>query len=104
MNTYSLNVLIVEDDLSFSIELGMLVEEIGYQVAGRVDNAEEAQALIEQKVPDFILLDIDLKGKMTGLELGEAQLPTSTTVQNDRLFGQTDQRFLAESGDRNSCP
>lgn len=68
---FVLNVLIVEDEFSFALELRMLVEELGYRCAGIVDNAEQALDLIDNKPPDVILMDIDLKGKMTGVELGE---------------------------------
>ncbi|MEN0045429.1 MAG: response regulator transcription factor [Bacteroidota bacterium] len=71
MNDNALNVLIVEDDLSFSIELEMLIQKIGYNVIARIDNAEEALDFIYQKLPDLVLMDIDLKGKMSGLELGQ---------------------------------
>jgi DNA-binding LytR/AlgR family response regulator len=71
MSQKALNVLIVEDDLSFGLELEMLVQEIGYQLAARVDNAEAAQDIIYQELPDLVLMDIDLNGKMTGLQLGE---------------------------------
>ena len=36
MSTATLSILIVEDDLSFALELDMLVREIGYNVIGRV--------------------------------------------------------------------
>ena len=63
--------MIVEDDLSFAIELEMLVQEIGYQVAAHLDNAEDALDFVYKELPDLILMDIDLKGKMTGIELGQ---------------------------------
>lgn len=70
MNDFKLNVLIVEDSLSFALELELLVQSIGYQVIGRADNAKKALAIIQEQEPDFILMDIDIKGDMNGLELG----------------------------------
>ena len=67
----TLSILIVEDDLSFALELEMLIKEIGYQVAGRVDNASAAQQLIQKQLPDLILMDIELKGDLSGIELAE---------------------------------
>lgn len=67
----SLNILIVEDDLSFSIELEMLVKKIGYQVVGVADNSATALELIFSKSPDFILMDIDIHGSLTGTQIGE---------------------------------
>ena len=49
----------------------MLVEQIGYRVAGRVDNAANALEIIFSRAPDVILMDIDIKGALTGLEIAE---------------------------------
>ncbi len=64
-----LQVLIVEDDISFAVELSMLVEEIGYKVQGVLDNSEEVLSLIREEQPDIILMDIDIKGQRNGLEV-----------------------------------
>ena len=69
--SFALKILIVEDDFSFALDLQMLVERLGYHVQAIVDSAENARELIQRKAPDAILMDIDLKGKMTGLELAE---------------------------------
>ncbi len=71
MDTFKLDVLIVEDNLSFSLELAMLIEEIGYNVIGTADNAKDALSLIYDKKPGIILMDHEIKGDMTGIELGE---------------------------------
>lgn len=71
MSEKQLNTIIIEDELSFAIELEILVAEIGYSVLSRFDNAEDALDIIYQELPDFILMDIDLKGKMTGTGLGQ---------------------------------
>lgn len=66
-----LSVLIVEDDLSFAIELNMLVKEIGYNIKARVDNSAEALEIALTDAPDLILMDIDIKGRLNGLEIAE---------------------------------
>ncbi|RMD98814.1 MAG: DNA-binding response regulator [Bacteroidetes bacterium] len=70
MESFKLDVLVVEDNLSFALELSMMLEDIGYNVIGHVDNAAEALELILSKMPDIILMDHDIKGEMTGIELG----------------------------------
>lgn len=67
---FSLRLLIVEDDPLFGVELEMLVKDIGYRVIDIVDNAAEALEAIFSEKPDLILMDIDIKGKMTGLDIG----------------------------------
>lgn len=87
MNEFKLQVLIVEDSLSFAIELEMLVEEIGYYVVGRVDNSTDALTIIHEKKPDFILMDIDIKGRMTGVELGAEIKPLNIPILFITSFG-----------------
>lgn len=72
MDELKLDVLIVEDNLSFALELEMLVQEIGYNVIGRVDNSSDAIEIILHQLPDFILMDVDIRGNMTGIEIGKA--------------------------------
>lgn len=67
-----LKILIVEDELSFAIELQMLVQEAGYEVLARVDNSAAALEKIIGHKPDMVLMDIDIKGEMSGLEVAEA--------------------------------
>lgn len=71
MSKLNLKILIVEDNFAFSLELERLVEEIGYEVLGTADNSAEALEMIFSKDPDVILMDIDIKGSLTGTQIGE---------------------------------
>lgn len=82
-----ISILIVEDDVSFALELEMLVQEVGYRVAGVVDNAVSALGIIYAAQVDFILMDIDLKGSMTGLELGRKIRPLKIPILFITSFG-----------------
>jgi len=86
----SLTVLIVEDDLSFAIELDILVKEIGYKVLGRADNSEDALGIILSESPDLILMDNDINGQKTGIELAEQIKHLSTPILFITSFGQTE--------------
>jgi len=66
-----LQVLIVEDNLSFALEVEMLITESGYSLLGSVESAAKALTLITKNKPDLILLDIGIKGTMNGIELAE---------------------------------
>lgn len=66
-----LTILIVEDDFSFALELEILVKDIGYKLLDSVDNSAEALELIYADQPDLILMDIDIKGKLSGVEIAE---------------------------------
>jgi len=71
MKDFVLNILIVEDDIALAANLEMTVEEMGYRVIARVDNSTDALKIIETKHPDLILMDIDIKGDLTGIQVAE---------------------------------
>ncbi len=71
MNNFQVNILIVEDNLSFALELQMLLEELNYNVIGRVDNSGDALDAIYSKNPDLIFMDIEINGSLSGLEIGQ---------------------------------
>ncbi len=68
-NEYCVKILIVEDDLSFALDLEILLTELDYYIVGRADNFNTALKLIQDEEPDLILMDIDLKGNLTGIDL-----------------------------------
>lgn len=62
-------ILIVEDQFVEADYLRLLLEQAGYEITGMARSVPQAQALIKDKRPDFVLLDIFLKGKQTGIDL-----------------------------------
>lgn len=61
-------VLIVEDDPLISLGLSGVLEVFGYSVCGTVQTGEEAVACASQLAPDVILMDINLREEMSGIE------------------------------------
>lgn len=70
MNITPIRILIVEDDLSFALELEMLLDDMGYTDVKRVSHSGMAFDYIYSNAPDLILMDIDINGQLSGLELG----------------------------------
>lgn len=64
-----LRVLIVEDNLSFALEMEMMIDELGHEILGAVDNSGDALVEIMDKTPELIIMDIEIKGKMSGTEI-----------------------------------
>lgn len=64
-------VLIVEDQFVEADYLHLLLEQAGYTITGIARSVPQAQELITEQVPDFVLLDIFLKGKQTGIDLAK---------------------------------
>ncbi|WP_337965887.1 sigma-54 dependent transcriptional regulator [uncultured Flavobacterium sp.] len=72
-------ILIVEDEFIVANDLKIMLLKAGYQIVGIASSVVQARKLIEDKKPDWVLLDIMLKGDLTGIdlawELREIQLP-----------------------------
>lgn len=63
--------LIVEDEISIALELELILQELGHEVIGRVDNSTSAYEKIVAEIPDLICMDIDIKGSYNGLDIAE---------------------------------
>ena len=64
-------ILIVEDQFVEADYLRLLLEQAGYGITGIARSVPQAQEMIKDKKPDFVLLDIFLKGKQTGIDLAK---------------------------------
>lgn len=65
------HILIVEDKSLLYKRLAMFLKDQNYNVSEYCPSVDMALNSIKKKTPDIALLDIDLKGEKTGLELGE---------------------------------
>jgi len=65
-------ILIVEDERIIALELARRLRQLGYTVASPVSSGTEAIHEAQALHPDLVLMDIGLKGTMTGVEAGEA--------------------------------
>lgn len=62
------SVLIVEDEVIIAKDLAQTLTKLGYTVAGHCVKGEDAIDMVESKKPDLVLMDIMLKGNMTGID------------------------------------
>jgi len=65
-------ILIVEDEIVVASEIKLRLETMGYAVIGIVNNGRDAIKKADLYDPDVILMDITLKGRMTGLDATRA--------------------------------
>lgn len=63
-----IKILIVEDEMIIAAKISLQLTNLGYDVSGMVPRGEDALVHIKESVPDIILLDIQLKGKLDGIE------------------------------------
>ncbi|TDO20288.1 sigma 54-interacting response regulator [Pedobacter duraquae] len=64
-------ILIVEDEFVVANALRLTLEQANYTVTGIASSAEEAEKQLQQEQPDFVLLDIHLNGKRSGIDLAK---------------------------------
>ena len=65
------SVVIVEDDMLLSLVESRIIEKLGYTVIGKAQSGEQAVDMVRQMKPDAVVMDISLKGKMSGLDASE---------------------------------
>jgi CheY-like chemotaxis protein len=69
-------VLVVEDELLIAQSIKKALEGLGYEVMKPVTSFTRAVAAIEDGKPDVAILDIQLSGLKTGIDLGAYILET----------------------------
>ena len=65
----ALKVLIVEDQFVEADSLSIILKKEGYEIHGIAKSVQEAIKLIEKNKPDIVLVDVFLKGSLTGIDL-----------------------------------
>lgn len=61
-------ILVVEDESIVSLEIQSRLEDLGYEIAGAVYSGEDAVSSSKELIPDLILMDINLRGEIDGIE------------------------------------
>jgi len=64
-------VLIVEDEFIVANDLRLTLERAGYRVCGIAASVDESLKIIAEQNPGIVLLDIQLRGKLTGIDLAK---------------------------------
>lgn len=65
-----MKVLLLEDEYLVAVNICSQLEQLGFEVVGRTDNASDAIVLAATVQPDIALLDIHVKGEMNGVDAG----------------------------------
>jgi DNA-binding LytR/AlgR family response regulator len=69
-------ILIVEDEMIIAANISLQLTTLGYEVTGIIPRGEEALLHMEQQQPDILLLDINLKGSIDGIETAQIMQKT----------------------------
>ena len=61
-------ILIVEDEMIIAANISLQLSALGYEVTGIIPRGEEALEHVKQNKPDIVLMDIQLKGELDGID------------------------------------
>jgi DNA-binding NtrC family response regulator len=91
----NIKVLIVEDEYIVANDVRIVLEGAGYKVNGIASSTEEADELIRLHKPDLVILDIQLNGKLSGIDL--ARKLKSENIAFIYLSANSSQKILEEA-------
>lgn len=64
-------ILIVEDEAIHAMYLNVMLKNIGYDITGTEATGEGGIASVEESCPDLVLMDINLRNSIDGIELAK---------------------------------
>jgi PAS domain S-box-containing protein len=91
-------VMVVEDDAIIALQLQNSLTRMGYNVCNLVSSGEEAITQASALKPDIVLMDIRLRGDMTGIEAAE-EIRKTLSIPIIYLTAYTDESLIDQSKD-----
>jgi DNA-binding LytR/AlgR family response regulator len=91
-----LNIYIVEDESIVAKDIQNSLIKLGYNVMGISNNGKEAIEKITELMPDLILMDIMIKGDLTGIDVSE-QIKAALNIPVVFLTAYADEGTLAKA-------
>lgn len=86
-------ILIVEDEELYAVQLEIMIDKLGHELVGVVDNSNDALQLFEEQMPDLVLMDVHIRGQHDGVELSgllreiqEVPIIFITSLKDDLTF------------------
>ncbi|MBP6620143.1 MAG: response regulator [Leadbetterella sp.] len=73
---HKIRILIVEDEMLIAANIAMQLENYGYEIVGIIPRGEEALKVVANEQPDLVLMDINLKGEIDGIQTALAMQKT----------------------------
>lgn len=90
------NILVVEDENIVSKDIQQNLKKLGYTVVGAAATGEKAYELALEKKPDLVLMDIMLKGDLSGIETAE-KIKSEINVPVIYLTAYADENTLSKA-------
>lgn len=89
-------ILIVEDEIIIGLDIATKLAKLGYSVTGTATRPGEALESVKGKTPDLILMDINLKSDMDGIDLA-AKIKETKSIPVIYLTSYSDQHMIERS-------
>ena len=64
-------ILIVEDDLVSSFAMSLMLKDYGFTIADNIMSADNIMEDMKTHLPDYILMDIRIHGKIDGIQASQ---------------------------------
>lgn len=90
------NILVIEDEAIVSKDIQQSLKKLGYNIVGSAATGEKAVDLALETKPDLVLMDIMLKGDMSGIDAAE-QIRQSLKIPVIYLTAYADENTLAKA-------
>lgn len=90
------NILVVEDEAIVSKDIQQSLKKLGYNIVGSSATGEKAIELANEHKPDLVLMDIMLKGDMSGIETAE-KIKATLNIPVIYLTAYADENTLAKA-------
>lgn len=87
-------ILIIEDEILIADYLKEILEEENFKNVEMAHHREEALALMQKGLPDIILMDINLHGANSGIELAKIKNPQASVIY---ITGQSDLSLMTQA-------
>jgi len=92
------HIFIVEDEAIIFLDLRRSLQRMGYQVDRSVSSGEQALEILEKQKFDLVLMDIQLSGKMTGIETARI-IKTKYNIPVVYLTAYADEKTLKNAAE-----
>src|ERR1041384_1970215 len=91
-----LRIFIVEDESIVAKDIQHSLLKLGYEVIGIANNGKDAIERITELRPDLVLMDIMIKGPLTGIDVSE-KIKQSLSIPVIFLTAYADEGTLARA-------
>ena len=93
----SQQVMIIEDDLLLLMVEERLVNNLGFKVVAKASEGEQALRLYREIHPDILLVDINLRGSMSGLDIVDQLHKEGADIPIIFLSGEEDEALIQQA-------